>query len=169
MFYRDKYFLTEMLPLCIHWKLMEYIYFLIFFWAHFNKILTKMLTNNNKMYNLGKQNILSLSHLIKCLADRDEARGYSTNNVVITLLILLLHIHFWGLQAKANWGCASTHKLDGEVPLITDPPPSSFTPLKKKKKQKCDMWHVTCDIWHVTRDMWHMTCDRWGEVNLLSF
>ena len=49
--------------------------------------------------------------------------------------------------------------------LITNPPPTSFTTLSEKKKEKnvaCDTWHVTCDMWYVTRDMWHVTGEgRW--------
>ena len=33
-------------------------------------------------------------------------------------------------------------KLDGEAPLITDPPPIRFTTLSEKKKKKKEM---TCD------------------------
>ena len=64
-------------------------------------------------------------------------------------------------------------KISQGGPLITDPPPTSFTILSKRKK--CDIWHVICDKWHVTndtrnmtRDMWYLTHDMWGEVNLLS-
>ena len=47
-------------------------------------------------------------------------------------------------------------KLDGEAPLITDPPPTISTTFSKKKIKK---WHVTADTWHMTCDMWHVTCD----------
>ena len=64
-------------------------------------------------------------------------------------------------------------KLDGEAPLITDPLTISFNTLRKKKKKKSDMWHMTCDTWHVTHDMWHLTHDMWHVgggpgVNILS-
>ena len=48
------------------------------------------------------------------------------------------------------------------APLITDTPLISFITLsKKKKKEKCDMWHVTRGMWHGTSDTWHMTFDMW--------
>ena len=56
---------------------------------------------------------------------------------------------------------SSRVKLDGEAPLITDPPPTSPTTLsekeKKKKKKKI------LDTWHLTLDTWHLTCDTWWE------
>ena len=38
-------------------------------------------------------------------------------------------------ELKDQW------KLDGVVPLLTDPPPTSFTtlPEKKEEEKKCDM------------------------------
>ena len=55
--------------------------------------------------------------------------------------------------------------LDGVAPLMTDPPPISFTTLSKKKMTR-DTWHVTRDMWHVTRDAWHVTCDMWNVTRL---
>ena len=61
----------------------------------------------------------------------------------------------------------SDYKLDGVAPLMTDPPPISYTTLSKKKnKNKWDTWHVKCDTWHVTRDMWHVTRDMWHMTRL---
>ena len=65
-------------------------------------------------------------------------------------------------------------KLDGVAPLITHPPPTSFTILSKKNVTwstwhvTCDRWYVTGDVLHVRRDKWHVACDRWREVNILS-
>ena len=42
-------------------------------------------------------------------------------------------------------------KLDGVAPLITDPPPTSFTTLSTKKQKK--HLHVTRDTGHLTPDM----------------
>ena len=55
-------------------------------------------------------------------------------------------------------------KLDPVAPLITDPPPTSFTTLSHKIKchLTCDMSHVTHDMSIVTHDMRHVTDDRWG-------
>ena len=36
-------------------------------------------------------------------------------------------------------------KLDGVAPLITDPSPTSFTTLSRKKKYIKKKLHVTCD------------------------
>ena len=33
--------------------------------------------------------------------------------------------------------------------------------VQKKKKKKCDIWHMKSDMWHVTCDMWHVTHDTW--------
>ena len=52
----------------------------------------------------------------------------------------------------------SRSKLDGVGPLITDPPPTSFTTLSKKRRYIFLM--VTCDMWRVTCDMCHMTGGR---------
>ena len=46
-------------------------------------------------------------------------------------------------------------RLKGVAPLITNPPTTSLTILKKKKN------YITCDIWHLTHDTWHMTYDTW--------
>ena len=56
---------------------------------------------------------------------------------------------------------ASSYKIDGVAPLMTDPPPISSTTLSGKKKKKNDTWHMTRDTWHVTRDTWHLTRDMW--------
>ena len=44
-------------------------------------------------------------------------------------------------------------KLDGVAPLITDPPPTSFTSWSEKRKEKCDNWHMTHAMGHVKFDM----------------
>ena len=40
--------------------------------------------------------------------------------------------------------------VDGVALLVTDPPPTSSTPMSDKKNYKKD------DIWHVTRDTWQV-------------
>ena len=54
--------------------------------------------------------------------------------------------------------------LNRVAPLVTDPPPNSFTTLSKRK----EIWPLTCDIWHMAYGIWHVIYDRWREVNLLS-
>ena len=43
----------------------------------------------------------------------------------------------------------------GLAPLITGPPPTSFTTLSKKNVT-CYVWHITCDKWQVTYDKWQV-------------
>ena len=58
-------------------------------------------------------------------------------------------------------------KLDGVGPADNRPSTNMLHHFVRKKKKKCDMWHMTCDTWHVT---WHMTHDMWHVwgVNILS-
>ena len=57
--------------------------------------------------------------------------------------------------AKVTTLVKKNHQCRKLATLTTDPPPTNFTALAKKKK-KGDMWHLTPDTWQV------------GEVNLLS-
>ena len=64
-----------------------------------------------------------------------------------------------------------TIKLDWIAPLITDPPPTSFTTLLNKgeeKKKKKNKWHLTHYTWHVSHDKWHLTYATEGVVNIVS-
>ena len=65
----------------------------------------------------------------------------------------------WGLlympYSKSD---TSLKQLNGEAPLITDPPPTNSTTSKNGRKKK---WHRTCVIWQVKSDIWHMTYDMW--------
>ena len=56
------------------------------------------------------------------------------------------------------WAKRASHYGGKWSPLITDPPPISFTILSKRRRRKKV---VTRDMWHVARDMWHVTCDMW--------
>ena len=40
----------------------------------------------------------------------------------------------------------------GQAPLITDPPPTSFTAWSKKQTKKSVMWYMTHEMWHITHD-----------------
>ena len=52
--------------------------------------------------------------------------------------------------------------IENLVPLITNPPQTSSTNLKKIVTH--DTWHVTHDLLHPTPDMWHPTYDMWHMV-----
>ena len=57
--------------------------------------------------------------------------------------------------------------LDGVGPVDNKPSTNKLHQIvRKKKKKKSDMGHMTCDMWHVTRDMWHMK--RWGDEHSLK-
>ena len=68
------------------------------------------------------------------------------------------------------WTIITTLETSGVGPLDDRPSPAKLHHFvqKKKKKKKCDMWHMTCDRWQVTRDTWHMTRDMFGEVSIPS-
>ena len=65
-----------------------------------------------------------------------------------------------------SWMCSYRYvkELDGVALLISDPLPTSFTPLSKKIEKIIKLWHETCDMWHLTCDKWHMTCDMWHLI-----
>ena len=57
---------------------------------------------------------------------------------------------------------ALSHKLDGVGPVDNRPSTDKLHRfVRKKKKKKKELWHVTRDMWHVTRDTWRMTRDMW--------